>query len=74
METACFNSIVTSPESDGQLKVVISCRTIFAINKKRKAVLMSVRMGLLKLKNFNELYVNFLRTLRKASVILEFMN
>ena len=35
METACFNSIVTSPESDGQLKVVISCRTIFA--KKQKA-------------------------------------
>ena len=57
METACFNSIVTSPESDGQLKVVISCRTIFAINKKRKAELMSVRMGLLKLKNFSELYV-----------------
>ena len=46
METACFNSIVTSPESDSQLKVVISCRTIFALNKKRKAELMSVRMGL----------------------------
>ena len=54
METACFNSIVTSPESDGQLKVVISCRTIFAINKKRKAELMSVRMGLLKVKSKTE--------------------
>ena len=36
MKTSYFNSVVTSPESDGQLKVVISCRTIFAINKKRK--------------------------------------
>ena len=54
METAFFNSIVTSPESDSQLKVVISCRTIFAINKKRKAELMSVRMGLLKLKSKTE--------------------
>ena len=54
MKTSCFNSVVTSPESDGQLKVVISCRTIFAINKKRKAELMSVRMGLLKLKSKTE--------------------
>ena len=54
METACFNSIVTSPESDSQLKVVISCRTIFALNKKRKAELMSVRMGPLKLKSKTE--------------------
>ena len=46
METAFFNSIVTSPESDSQLKLVISCRTIFAINQKRKAELMSVRSGL----------------------------
>ena len=36
MITSCFNSVVISPESDGQLKVVISCRTIFAMNKKRK--------------------------------------
>ena len=66
MKTSCFNSVFTSPESDGQLKAVLSSRTIVAINKKQKLEWMSVRMGLLKLKSTTE---TLIRLIVRCSII-----
>ena len=60
MKTSCFNSVFTSPEADGQLKAVLSSRTIVAINKKQKLEWMSVRMGLLKLKSTTETLIRLI--------------
>ena len=66
MKTFCCNSVVTSPESEGQLKAVLSFRTIVAINKKQKLEWMSVRMGLLKLKSATE---TLIRLIVRCSII-----